>query len=154
MGFTGSGWTANFRTDLLQGKHNFNTGGDQIKLALYTNAATLDVNSTVVYTVAGEVLNATYIPGGNLLTSLGIMSSGNQASFGLSPNGMVAWVSFSPAVWPAASFTCRGGLLYNHSKGDAAIAIVDFGSDQVQNGTDFTINFATGDPNLAPVQVR
>jgi hypothetical protein len=154
MPFTGSGWTANFRSDLLQGKHNFNAGGDVFKVALYTNAANLDVSTTVAYTNQGEVVDATYIAGGNALSSLGIFIAGQGASFGLSNNGMVAWVSFSPLVWPGANFTCRGALLYNASKSSAAVSILDFGSDFVFANNNFTITFATGDPNQAPIQVH
>jgi hypothetical protein len=43
-----------FKQELLEGEHNFDTGGDVFKLALYTSAATLN-SSTTVYTSTGEV---------------------------------------------------------------------------------------------------
>ena len=36
-----------FKQELLEGDHNFDTGGDVFKLALYTSAATLD--SSLLY---------------------------------------------------------------------------------------------------------
>jgi hypothetical protein len=43
-----------FKKELLDGDHDFDTGGDVFKLALYTSAATLD-SSTTVYTSTNEV---------------------------------------------------------------------------------------------------
>jgi hypothetical protein len=42
-----------FKQELLEGDHNFDTGGDVFKLALYTSAATLN-SSTTVYTSTKE----------------------------------------------------------------------------------------------------
>jgi hypothetical protein len=36
-----------FKKELLEGDHNFDTGGDVFKLALYTSAATLNSATTV-----------------------------------------------------------------------------------------------------------
>jgi hypothetical protein len=36
-----------FKQELLEGDHNFDTGGDVFKLALYTSAATLNSATTV-----------------------------------------------------------------------------------------------------------
>jgi hypothetical protein len=41
-------------------------------------------------------------------------------------------------VWSGASFTCRGGLFYNSSKANRAIAVIDFGADKTASGT-FTV---------------
>jgi hypothetical protein len=45
-----------FKKELLEGDHNFDTGGDVFKLALYTSAATLN-SATTVYTLLDEVVN-------------------------------------------------------------------------------------------------
>ena len=44
-----------FKKELLEGEHNFkSSGGDVFKLALYTNAATLN-SATTAYTASDEV---------------------------------------------------------------------------------------------------
>lgn len=152
MAFSGSGWTINFRADLLQGRHNFNPDGDTFKLALYTNDAQIDVLNTVAYTVDGEVISSTYVPGGNQAISLGIFQPGTNSNGPDEP--AMAYATFSPVVWPLATFTARGAMLYNATKGNAAIAIFDFGYDMANTSQDFKITFSQGDPSLAPVQVR
>jgi hypothetical protein len=41
-------------------------------------------------------------------------------------------------VWTPASFTTRCALIYNSSKGNKSIAVLDFGSDKTATNT-FTI---------------
>ena len=152
MPFTGSGWTINFRPDLLQGRHNFNPDGDTFKIALYTNQARLDLLNTVAYTVDGEVSDSTYTPGGMEAVSQGIFQPGVNSNGPDIPQ--MAYVTFAPVVWPLANFTARGALLYNATKGNAAIAIADFGYDIANAAQDFELKFDQGDPAQAPVQVR
>ena len=65
MAFTGN-YTCNvFRTGLMNGTFNFTSG--TFKIALYTNAATLDATTTA-YTATGEVTDAGYTAGGETLT--------------------------------------------------------------------------------------
>ena len=66
MAFTGSAVCNSFKTEVLQGIHNFSSsGGNAFKLALYTNSATLTKSSTV-YTVSGEVAGGSgYTTAGN-----------------------------------------------------------------------------------------
>jgi hypothetical protein len=53
-------------------------------------------------------------------------------------SGTTAYVTFDNPVWTGASFTCRGGLIYNSSKANRAIAVIDFGADTTASGT-FTV---------------
>jgi hypothetical protein len=46
-----------------------------------------------------------------------------------SANGVV-YVDFANSVWSPASFTARGALIYNFSKGNKSIAVLDFGADK------------------------
>jgi hypothetical protein len=43
-----------FKKELLEGDHDFDSGADVFKLALYTSAATLN-SATTVYTTTNEV---------------------------------------------------------------------------------------------------
>lgn len=106
------------------GIHDLDT--DTLKLALYTAAADLS-QATTVYTSTGEVVGAGYTAGGEVITGAQVLLSGTTA-----------YLTFNNPVWSGASFVCRGGLIYNASKANRAIAVLDFGADKTANGT-FTI---------------
>ena len=108
--------TTSFKAELYQGIHDLTT--DVLKLALYTASANLD-ETTTVYTTENEITGTGYTAGGNVVTGAAISSS-----------GFVAWVTFNNVLWVPASFTARCGLLYNTSKANRSIAVIDFGSDK------------------------
>ena len=118
------GLCSSFKQESWLGIHDLDT--DTLKIALYTASATLGP-STTVYTTADEVAGLGYPAGGIVLTNVQVLLSGTTA-----------YVTFDNPTFPAASFTCRGALIYNSSKADRAIAVLDFGSDKTANGT-FTI---------------
>ena len=127
MAFTGNFTTNTFKQGLLNGDFDFAV--DTIKIALYTNAATLDA-STTAYTTVGEVVGTGYTAGGNTLTPTVSISNG------------VAFVTFANTSWSGA-FTARGALIYKD--GGGAICVLDFGSDKT-SATVFQVQFpaATG----------
>lgn len=116
--------TTSFKQEVLLGVHDLDT--DTIKLALYTAEASLGA-STTVYGTTNEVVGTGYTAGGVILTGATVLTSGTTA-----------YVDFDNAVWPTASFTARGALIYNASKGNKAIAVLDFGSDKTAT-TSFTV---------------
>lgn len=113
-----------FKKESWQAIHSLET--DVLKLALYTGAATLDATTTV-YTTTNEASGPGYAAGGVTLTSAV-----------LNTDGTTVYLDFADAVWPGAGFTARGGLIYNSSKGNRAIAVLDFGADKTATGT-FTV---------------
>jgi hypothetical protein len=116
--------TTSFKAELYQGVHDLTT--DIIKIALYTAAADLN-ESTTVYTTAGEVAaTGTYSPGGSQLTPITVNSS-----------GYTAYVGFPNISW-TGTITARCALIYNASKGNKSVAVLDFGSDKTMSPT-FTI---------------
>jgi hypothetical protein len=128
-----------FKVELGTGTHNFTAStGDVFKIALYLSSATLS-GSTTAYTSTGEVANGNgYTTGGVTLTNVTPVLSGSTAVF-----------DFGDAQWTTATFTARGALVYNSSKSNKAVLILDFGSDQtVTNGT-FTVQFPTPDASNA-----
>ena len=128
MAFTGN-WTCNvFKTGLANGQYNFTS--NTFKIALYTNAATLDA-STTVYTTLGEVVASGYTAGGYTLTVDQTPTIGNS--------GSVAYLSFSNAVW-ASALTARGALIYKSGSGNPAVCVLDFGNDKTSTTT-FTVQF-------------
>ena len=133
MAFTGN-YTCNvFRTGILDGVYNFGTGTtDVFKIALYTNAATLDA-STTAYTSTGEVVDAGYTAGGEILVINQVPTTGNA------PN-TTAYISFSNASWTGA-ITARGALIYKfNGTTNPAVCVLDFGADKTSTTT-FTVQF-------------
>jgi hypothetical protein len=132
MAFTGN-WTTNtFKTGLPSGTFNFNTGTAQIfKIALYTNAATLDA-TTLGYTTTGEVSASGYTAGGLTLVISQVPTVG--------ATGTTAYWSFNDAVW-TTGVTARGALIYlADGATNPAICVLDFGSDKTSTTT-FTVQF-------------
>lgn len=129
--------TTSFKQDVLLGVHNLVT--DTIKIALYTASADLTA-STTVYGSSNEVVGTGYTAGGLVLTSATVLTSGTTA-----------YVDFANAVWPAANFTARGALIYNASKGNKAIAVLDFGSDKTTT-TSFTVQMPTNTVSSALIR--
>lgn len=114
---------------MLQGIHDLST--DVLKLALYTGSANL-YPTTTAYSTTEEVVASGYTAGGLVLTGVTI-STGTASTI----QPAVVYVSFDNAVWTAA-LTARGGLIYNTSKANRSIAILDFGSDKTSTTT-FTV---------------
>jgi len=112
--------TTSFKQQLLLAVHDFST--DTFKIALYTAAANLGADTTV-YTVTGEVTGAGYVAGGIALTGTTVTVSGTTA-----------FVDFDSAVFSAA-VTTRGALIYNASKSNKAVAVLDFGADKTSTTT-------------------
>lgn len=117
--------TTSFKAELYQAIHDLPT--DTIKLALYTAEADLN-EATTAYTTSHEVSGTGYTAGGEVVAGITVNSS-----------GFTAWVSFDNVVWDPAAFTARCGLLYNASKANRSIAVLDFGSDKTCTNT-FTVN--------------
>lgn len=133
MSFTGNWVTNTFKVGILDGTFNFNTGTPQtFKIALYTNAATLDATTTA-YTATGEASGGNYSAGGQILT---IAQSPTVGSSG----GTIAYISFSNAVWSGA-ITARGALIYLYNgTTNPAVCVLDFGNDKTSSST-FTVQF-------------
>lgn len=129
--------TTSFKQDVLLGVHNLAV--DTIKIALYTAAANLGA-STTVYTASDEVAGLGYTAGGIVLTGATVLTSETTA-----------YVDFSNAVWPTANFTARGALIYNASKGDKAIAVLDFGADKTTT-TSFTVQMPANTASSALIR--
>ena len=118
------GMCSSFKQESWLGIHDLDT--DTLKMALYTASADLS-QATTVYTPTGETSGAGYISGGIPLTNVQVLLSGTTA-----------YVTFNNPVWSGASFVCRGALIYNDTKDDRAIAVIDFGADKTASGT-FTV---------------
>jgi hypothetical protein len=127
MAFTGN-YTCNvFKTGLLNGGFDFTFG--TFYIALYTNAATLDANTTA-YTSVGEASGGNYAAPGQLLVVNQTPTTGGS--------GTTAYLSFANAAWTGA-ITARGALIYKPGV-NGAICVLDFGADKTSTNT-FTVQF-------------
>jgi hypothetical protein len=137
-----------FKVELLQAVHNFGpTSADTFKIALYTAASSIGP-ATTVYTTVDEVAGTGYAAGGNTLVIAPAPTSGNNV------NAVpTAYVSFEATDWPSASFTARGALIYNSTKGGKAVAVLDFGADKTAADATFLITFPSADANSAIVRI-
>ena len=145
MALTGN-YTCNvFRTGILDGVYNFGTGTtDVFKIALYTNAATLDA-STTAYTSTGEVVDAGYTAGGEILVINQVPTTGNA------PN-TTAYFSFSNASWTGA-ITARGALIYKfNGTTNPAVCVLDFGSNKTSTTT-FVVQFPAATNTTAIIRI-
>jgi hypothetical protein len=136
VAFTGNYTCNSFKSGLLSGDFDFDTPGDTIKMALYTNAATLD-EDTAIYTTVGEISASGYTAGGVTLT----------VEKGITNN--TAFISFAN-VTISAAFTARGALIYKD--GGAAICVLDFGSDKTSTNT-FIVTFPTASSADALIRI-
>jgi len=118
------GQTTSFKKELYEGIHDLLT--DTLKMALYTASADLNQDTTV-YSATNEITGTGYFAGGNVVTGATVSSSGTTA-----------YVNFSNVIWDPASFTARCALLYNSSKANRSIAVLDFGSDKTTSSK-FTV---------------
>jgi hypothetical protein len=133
------GMASSFKQQLLLAEHDMDT--DVFKIALYTSAASLDA-STTVYTTSNEVTGTGYTAGGNTLTGATVTLTGTTA-----------FVDFSDTSWSTATITARGALIYNSSKSNKAVAVLDFGSDKTSTGGTFTIQFPVNDATNAIIRI-
>jgi hypothetical protein len=136
MAFTGNYTCNSFKSGLINGDFDFDT--DTIKMALYTNAGTLD-EDTAAYTTVGEVSASGYTASGVTLT----------VEKGLANN--TAFISFEN-VTISAAFTARGALIYKSGGSNPAICVLDFGSDKTSTNT-FIVTFPTASSADALIRI-
>lgn len=134
-----AGLTNSFKEELLLGLHDFDT--DVMKIALYTSAAVLGPD-TLEYTSVGETSGVGYVATGEVLTGVVVTRTNN-----------VAFVSFDNPTWNAATFTTRGALIYNSSKSNRSVGVLNFGLDQTMLSQQFQIQFPPDNADTALIRI-
>ena len=124
-----------FKGELMSGTHNFSTGGDTFKIALYTSNP---------YTTSSTVALTT-----NEVSSAG---SSNYVRKDLASQAVVATtattsVDFADVTWSSATFSAAFAAIYNDDKSDKLCVVLDFGGTKTATNGDFTISFP--DPSTA-----
>lgn len=117
-----------YKQDILQGIH---LSADTYKIALYTSSATIN-NTTATYAGTNEVAAGSgYTLGGATLSG-----------YTVSGTGGVAFADFTTdPVWPTANITARGALIYNFSRSNKAVCVLDFGGDITSTNANFSVAF-------------
>ena len=145
-----------FKSELLQGIHNFHNGsgggtttttgtGNTFKIALYTSSSTMSA-STTAYSSTNEVSGTNYCSGGNTLTNVDPSTSGTTAL-----------TDFADSTWSDATITANGALIYNSSttagSANRAVVVLAFGGDKTSTAGDFTITFPAADASNAIIRI-
>lgn len=130
--------TNSYKADLFAAVH---APGDVYKMSLYPNAATIDKNTTA-YTSTGEVTGTGYTAGGITLTGY-TPGAGSDA----------AWIDWTDPVWANSTITARGALIYNSSKSNKSVAVLNFGADIISTNGPFTVQLPTPDATNAVVRI-
>jgi hypothetical protein len=134
--------TTSFKSELLTGTHVF--GADVFKIALYNSTSAMDATTTA-YTVTNEVgASGTYAAGGQVLATLALSVSGVQA--------LVDWTS-DPS-WTTATITARSALIYNSTKSNKSVAVIDFGADKISTAGTFTVVLPAATASNAIVRIE
>jgi hypothetical protein len=143
MAFTGDFMCTSFKQELMEAGHNFLlSGGDDFKIAMYDNSASFTA-ATTAYTATNEVVGTAYVAEGASLTRIDPTTSGTTA-----------YTDFADEVWSTATITARGAMIYNETHvGDAAVVILDFGSDKSSTAGDFTVQFPVADASNAIIRI-
>jgi hypothetical protein len=148
---------SSFKAELMLGVHDFrNASGDTFKIALYLSTAGIDANTTA-YTATNEASGTNYSAGGVSLVNTGVNVTNTNANTG------TGFTDFSDAVFTNVNVTARGALIYNSTPSangvantaltNAAVAVLDFGSDKTATDGDFTIIFPTNDASNAIIRI-
>jgi hypothetical protein len=138
---------ATFKEQLLDGDHDISS--DTIKLALYTDSATLDAN-TSAYSTSDEVgASGSYSAGGGTLAGANVSLTKTNAT------ASTAFVDFDDLSFTTATIAAQAALIYNTSSANvnASIAVLDFGGVKTSTNGTFTIQFPTNDATNAILRI-
>jgi hypothetical protein len=130
------GTTTSFKRDLVTYLLS-----DTLKMALYNALATLNQDTTE-YVTTNEISGTGYTAGGQVLSNVTVTTSEG-----------VTYISFDNPVWNPGAFTARGALIYNASKSNASIAVLNFGYDVTSQNT-FTVPLPPNTASSALIRIN
>lgn len=117
------------KREFLEGVH---ARGDVFKVALFNKKAKLD-EKTTQYSTTNEMTGKGYEAGGLILSGYTISEEKGSAI-----------LSFTDPVWVDSSITAKSLMVYNSSKGNAAIAVYDFEEVTTSTNGEFTAQIPQG----------
>jgi hypothetical protein len=124
-----------FKLDLLT-----RAAEDEYRIALYASDADLSAE-TVAYTSEGEVQGLGYEPGGIRLKNVRAMMEDG-----------IAFLAWDNPTWENIRVSARGALIYNASRDNRAVAVLDFGADISSNGP-YTVILPEPRPDTALIRI-
>jgi hypothetical protein len=111
---------------LITGVHQ---PGDDYRIVLYTAAAKIGP-TTKAYTTDGEIKGMGYTAGGVAL-------KGHRTGI----IGKNAFITFDDVILKSATFSAAGAMIYNASKGNAALIVLSIGSEKHVYNSTFELKF-------------
>jgi hypothetical protein len=111
---------------LITGVHQ---PGDDYRIALYSASAKIGP-TTKAYTTEGEIKGLGYTAGGVTL-------KGHRTGI----IGKNAFITFDDVVLKSATFAAAGAMIYNASKGNAALIVLSIGSEKHVYNSTFELKF-------------
>ncbi len=135
-----------FKSELLSGTHDFSSGGNTFKIALYvTTLGPPYTTSSTVYSTDNEVSSSGtgYATGGQTLDSQAVSVPGSNTAI----------VDFANEVFSSVTLTSLGAAIYNSTNSNKLCLVIDFGGDKVATSGDFTIQFPAAAAATAIIQV-
>jgi hypothetical protein len=140
-----------FKSEILQGVHNFGTApiraattADTFKAALYLASATVNA-STTVYSSTGEVTGAGYTAGGVTVTNATAPTTSGTTAY-WTPSASITYTSVTLSTAFDAVF------IYNSTQSNKAVSVHTFGSQTITAGT-FTLLMPTNGPGTALLNI-
>lgn len=129
--------TTSFKSEILQGVHNFGTApvrasgaADTFSAALYLESATINA-ATTAYSSTGEVSGSNYNPGGVTVTNATPPTTSGTTAY---------WTPSASIVYTNVTLTVPfdAVLIYNTTQSNKAVSVHVFGAQTVTAGT-FTL---------------
>jgi len=134
-----------FKKEILEGIHDFESGGDQFKLALYEDTANLSAATTAY---PGDSTGDQVADTGQYAQGGGVLQS-QQTSLDTG----VAIVNFANLSFTGVTLTAEGALIYNVTESNKAVAVLDFGGNKTATAGTFTIQFPTFNSTSAILRI-
>ena len=136
-----------FKSELLQGLHDFTSDVLKIALIKASPSGTYGAATTSYSDVTGnsdEASGTGYTPDAETLTTVSVT---------LDASG-TAYVDFGDdAEWTSATISADGCLIYNETASDKAIAVIDFGGTKTSTNGDYVVQFPTADASNAIIRI-
>jgi hypothetical protein len=130
-----------FKQEAMLAIHNLMT--DTFYMALYDSTANLGPGTTA-YTTVSEVNGIGYTPGGQSLTGPQVL---------LDPATNYAYATFNDAVWNNSVIVARAALIYNQSKQQRAVCVINFNTDRISNQGPFHVVMPPVGPTTALIRI-
>jgi len=120
-----------FKGELASGTHNFASGGNTFKIALYTSNPY--TTSSTAFTATNEVSSSggsNYPAGGKELTSQSVTATTATTA-----------IDFADTTFASATFTAAFAAIYNTSASNKLCVVLDFGGNKTATNGTFTISY-------------